>query len=384
MRFLLAGNCFGRGGIQTHLRWTAKLLRDEGHQVALLPTLPRQSGEDELNSLRQIGVEIGDFGERNGSKLTKFRRLPSMIQFIRRFRPDVYFVVGAGWVPMVLKPLAASSTRAIFFEVMSGRWYNRRPDPRALATWCFDEVVGQSPRVGVAFRRGFSWRRPVPIIPAIPEPLEQVTKIPPAETRPIPRGTAKAAMFSRLAPSKRAFWLVRQWGALRDVLSELHIHGDGSDAKPIQDWIREQGLAQRVFFHGQYPDGQEHVDLVRSYDLTLLPTIGDEGAPLVLLESMACGVPFVAGAAGGIPDYGRGNPDCIIASIGSDNFIQAVRTLANRLDRGQVDQRRIQQFYQDRFRHELLADCWARFLTGESKSPFDWPRDSVGLTRMIV
>lgn len=351
-------------------------MRGEGHQVAIVPTLPRQSGEDQLESLEQIGIEIGQFGNRNGTRLSKVRQLPGMIRFVRRFRPDVYVVVGAGWVPMILRPLAAASSRAIFFEVMSGKWFFRKPDPRALASMYFDEVVGQSPRVGVAFRRWFSWRGPITVIPAIPEPLERVTQIPRASAHRVPLGRAKAALFSRLVPLKRAFWLVRQWSALRDVLAELHIHGDGPEGPLIRDWIRQHGLAGQVFLHGPYPDGSDYVDLIRSYDLTLLPAIGDEGAPLVLLESMACGVPFVAGAAGGIPDYGRGNPDCSIASLRSDNFVVKVRELAARLDQGLIDQQRVQDYYQDHYRHEILSDSWTRFLTGETKTPFTWPSDS--------
>src|SRR5205823_3937241 len=108
-------------------------------------------------------------------------------------------------------------------------------------------------------------------------------------------------------------------------------------------------------------------------DLTLLPTHGNEGAPLVLLESMACGVPFVATGVGGIPDYARGNPDCVIAALRPERFVSAVHAMATGLDRGDLDQDRLQQYYLRNFSHDILQRCWMRFLTQSKPNPFVWP-----------
>jgi glycosyltransferase involved in cell wall biosynthesis len=302
----------------------------------------------------------------------KWRHLAGAARFVRRCRPDVYFVVGAGWVPNLLRPLATPGGRAIFFEVMSGHWYGWA-DPRVLTSYCFDEVVGQSPRVSAEFRREFRWRRPVASLPAIPEPVERVAHVRPAARRRVPLGLARAGLFGRLAPHKRAAWLVQQWGELQQHLRELHIHGAGPDEQPIHDFLRGHDFGGRVVCHGPYPDGQAYVDLLGSYDLTLLPTVGDEGAPLVLLESMACGVPFVAGAAGGVPDYGRDNLDCLIAPLRPDEFLGAVQRMAERLDRGEIDQERLQNYYQTHFSHGTLRRHWLDFLTHRGPPRYAWP-----------
>jgi glycosyltransferase involved in cell wall biosynthesis len=374
MRFLLVGNCFGRGGIQTHLYWMARLLHEDGHVVFMLPTQPRQADDDRQDELAQWGVISAGSPNGAATRADKIRQLPKMAAFVRQCRPDVYFVIGAGWVGMALRPLVAASSRAIFFEVMSGNWYTWRLDPRVMVRFCFNEVVGQSPRVSAAFGRAFSWGKRPKYLPAIPEPLERLAQIPPATQHRVPFGRAKAALFSRLDPTKRALWLVRQWHQLRHCIAELHIHGSGPEEEPIRQLTKTESLAGRVFCHGRYPDGQAYVDLLNSYDLTLLPTQGNEGAPLVLLESMACGVPFVATGIGGIPDYGRGNPDCAMATLRPERFVDTVRTMAERLDRGEIDQQRLQRYYKTNFSHAILRQTWLRFLTTADRSPFRWPQ----------
>src|SRR5438067_259117 len=199
MRFLLAGHVYGHGGIQTHLRWLAHVLAGEGHAVALLPTLPARPDEDVAADVKKMVTEVYAPGAAPGGRAGKWRHLAGAARFVRRHRPHVYYVVGAGWVPTLLRPLAAPGARAIFFEVMSGHWYGWG-DPRVLAGYCFDEVVGQSPRVSAEFRREFHWRRPVASLPALPEPVERVARVPPAARRRVPLGRARAALFSRLAP----------------------------------------------------------------------------------------------------------------------------------------------------------------------------------------
>jgi glycosyltransferase involved in cell wall biosynthesis len=69
--------------------------------------------------------------------------------------------------------------------------------------------------------------------------------------------------------------------------------------------------------HAQLPDWY------RAADLTVLPS-HSEGIPNVLLESLACGTPFVATSVGGVPEIARepselvppGDPEALAAAIG--------------------------------------------------------------------
>jgi glycosyltransferase involved in cell wall biosynthesis len=180
-------------------------------------------------------------------------------------------------------------------------------------------------------------------------------------------GTARAAIFSRLAPHKRVAWLVAQWPSLNRYLRELHIFGSGPEQPVVQRLISENGWGDFVFCHGKYPDGEAYFDLLNSFDLTLLPTTGAEGAPLVLLESMACGVPFITTDAGGISDYA--NPDCVIVPRDdSEAFLRGVATLCERLAAGATDSARLRDFYQSHFGFAVLKSKWLSFFESAATS----------------
>ncbi|NJL53105.1 MAG: glycosyltransferase [Hydrococcus sp. SU_1_0] len=246
--------------------------------------------------------------------------------------------------------------------------------------WWFDDVVGQSSCVAQNFAESFKWNKPVLSIPAIPEPLELTATLPKPTVKKVELGTAKAALFSRLVPWKKALWLVQQWDDLKDVLSELHIYGTGPEEVIIRELIEFQKIGDRVKCFGRYPEGQAYVDLLSSYDLTLLPTVGPEGAPLVLLESMACGVPFVAYGVGGIPDYGIDNPNSIVVlpepwltdqareyaksdrSQSISAFVEGVQQMTQKLARGEINQMQLQQYYLDRYSYQVLKQAWVSYL----------------------
>lgn len=367
-RVLLAGTVVGRGGIQTHLRWLAKALSEAGVQTLALSLLGIPEDPEELRTLHRFwgpGVQIaicnGNSPLSREASPSGFRRFSEVRKTIDQFQPDVYVAVGTGWNLFLPVLFCRNRPRLIFHEVMSGVSQGRR-DSRWTARWFFDELVGQSDIVTRTFQRSFGWKGISSTLPALPEPLEITAKLPVVHKKRVIPGKARAAFFGRLAPHKKALWLIRQWESLKDVLQELHIYGTGPEQAEIQYHIRAAGIGDRVHYGGTYPAGQGYVDLLSTYDLLLLPTLGAEGAPLVLLESMACGLPFVAYGVGGIPDYGRDNPDVIVVPPEGGAFVKHVRRMVDNLARGQIDQPRLQQYYLRNYSFERLKEAWVTYL----------------------
>ncbi|MEH1963220.1 MAG: glycosyltransferase family 4 protein [Nostoc sp.] len=386
MKVLLAGSLLGYGGIQSHLRWLIKALGEEGYEILAVSVGIQTPSDADLRYLQKFQsgkVEFLCFPAFQKQKfdfhLSKLQRLAEITTIIKKFSPDVYLAVGTGWNLFLPPLLSRTKTRLIFHEVMSGfagNWH----DSRWAARWCFDDVVGQSPTVAKTFAESFGWKKPVCVLPAIPEPLEVTAFLPKVTSKKVEVGKAKAALFSRLVPHKQAFWLVQQWNSLKDVLHELHIHGGGPEEALIKEYISFHSLGDRVKCFGRYPEGQAYVDLLSSYDLTLLPTVGAEGAPLVLLESMACGIPFVAYGVGGIRDYGVDNTNVIIVppepwvtnqakeftTTGKPSqtkaFIDAVGEMSHKLAEGKINQMELQQFYLERYSYQVLKNAWLSYL----------------------
>jgi len=353
MRVALAGTFAGHGGIQTHLRALAGVLTASGHELLLLSFGRSAASEDssENKNLRaQPGVQLESVG--NATAPAVFR---TVTRALNSFNPDLYFACGTGW-NLFAGAIASRVPQRIFHEVMSGESYGWR-DSRNLVRRFFHTVVAQANPVARNFARSFGWTKPIEVIPAFSQSLENHSIV---GKNKVPYGTARAAVFGRLVPHKRTAWLVEQWPRLKEFVRELHIHGAGPEEAIICDLIAKNDWQEAVHFHGEYPHGKAYAELMGGYDLTLLPTIGAEGAPLVLLESMACGVPFVATDAGGVRDYD--NPDCIVAdATDTDAFINCVERMTTRLAQGEVDQQRLQGFYRTHFSHEALASRWTAF-----------------------
>ena len=356
----------GMGGIQMNGRGLARAFLRAGYEIQVLSSVLNVASGGEVKAgendgLLQMGAKIVYLPVQPDA-LQRGREFLLLVREVKAFEPDVLIGTGTSWHLGLLGLALPRKVRKIFYEGMSGE-SNGAKDPRWLVRWFFNEVVGQSPRVMRNFEQSFGWRKRVAAIPAFPEPLELTTKLPEAKQHAIPLGAARAAFFSRLVEGKQALWLVQQWAVLKDLVSVLHIHGRGPEQPAIEAFIAENGLQDRVRCCGAYPSGQAYADLLASYDLTLLPTVFPEGAPLVLLEAMACGVPFVANGVGGIPDYATGNPDGLVVPRQAA-FLDGVRQMVRALSNGEIDQGRLQRFYLAQYSQAAIEKQWLEYLAG--------------------
>ena len=102
---------------------------------------------------------------------------------------------------------------------------------------------------------------------------------------------------------------------------ELHLLGDGAQRACLKQRVRELQLTDSVYFHGTVPRGPDlfaHLDTAQLY---VLPSL-TEGMGRGLIEAMARGLPCVASAVGGVPEYlgqdylfESGDPQAIAAKV---------------------------------------------------------------------
>ncbi|GGC23841.1 hypothetical protein GCM10011363_45490 [Marivita lacus] len=344
MKIALLGYLYGLGGIQTHTRILASELAARGHDVRVLTP---QAMADHWGPLNAVpGAEVITYGG----------AMDAVRGFGLRGWADAIVVCGTGRAAMIGALRSGRNCKKIFFEVMSGRSSGPK-DPRRMVHLGFDAIVGQGKPVQTRFCQEFRWRGPATTIPALGDQLEVGDRDPAAPlSRPV-----RMAYFGRLAEHKNVAHLVTEWEKFAQSGDTLDVWGHGDQETPLRAQVAAAGLANTIAIKGRYPDGSAYIDLLKEYDVTLLPTVGEEGAPLVLLESMACGVPFVANGMGGIPDYA--NPDSAITSGDIQEFIPAVRVILARVRAGTIDRARLQEHYRSIFSTSVLTDRWETFLS---------------------
>ena len=133
----------------------------------------------------------------------------------------------------------------------------------------------------------------------------------------------------RLVPVKGLDVLLKAAHQLKDrgETFELALVGDGAERASLEQATIDFGLQNNVRFIGSVP----HADLAdwyRAADWTVLSS-RSEGVPNVLLESHACGTPFVATRVGGVGEIALDGIDRLASSENPHEFAEQMgRALA--------------------------------------------------------
>jgi teichuronic acid biosynthesis glycosyltransferase TuaC len=108
----------------------------------------------------------------------------------------------------------------------------------------------------------------------------------------------------------------------------VYLAGDGPVRRDLETRARALGLQNAVKFLGPVPQ-PALPDWYRAADMTVLPSLS-EGTPNTLLESIACGTPFVASDVGGIPALAQDGLDELVRPGDVQGLVSAITRVASR------------------------------------------------------
>ncbi|HUP04107.1 MAG TPA: glycosyltransferase [Bryobacteraceae bacterium] len=213
--------------------------------------------------------------------------------------------------------------------------------------------------MAAAFRKGGFDACPINWLPCFPDaPAEGCAK----QARPWD-GQVRLAYFGRLEQHKGLDALLEALASAGDAAGfSLDIWGSGREERNLNALRVQLGIAQSVQLRGAYPGGVEGARMMCTYDAIALPSTGCEGLPLILLEAMAYGIPFLATDVGAIRDCCQDNPDAILAQPRLDAIAGGLRELARRFESGELCPDRLRDYYRRRFSYEVMAERWRECL----------------------
>lgn len=133
----------------------------------------------------------------------------------------------------------------------------------------------------------------------------------------------------RMVPVKGLDVLLDAFAASRPQVTSatLCLAGDGPLRNDLAAKAEALGIGARVRFVGSVPH-RELADWFRAATATVLPS-WSEGSPNVLLESMACGTPFIASAVGGVPEIADPALDRLVPPGDIAALASAIQDLAS-------------------------------------------------------
>ena len=171
----------------------------------------------------------------------------------------------------------------------------------------------------------------------------------------VPEDTFVVGWIGRMTAIKHLPDLLAAFARLRErgVDARLCLVGDGPDREEVEQRAHELGIARFTLYLGYQRDIAPYYGL---FDALLLPS-GNEGTPVVAIESLAAGTPVVATRVGGVPDVVADGVDGFLAGVGDVDGLAAglerlARDPALRLTMGLAGRERTLP----RYRVERLVD----------------------------
>ncbi|WP_440874884.1 glycosyltransferase [Thalassotalea sp. PLHSN55] len=133
--------------------------------------------------------------------------------------------------------------------------------------------------------------------------------------------------IGNIIKTKGVYELIGAVKKLKEQGTDFHLHmvGNGPEIDGIKKLIGDLDLSSTVTVHGTIDHGKV-VNLLQKCHALVLPSYR-EGVPNVIMESLACGVPVVATAVGGIPEVVNQQNGQLIPHYDEDNIAQGIATL---------------------------------------------------------
>lgn len=236
-------------------------------------------------------------------------------------------------------------SRRVRRDIKSGPW---KEAARGLITYPFiDGVVAISSfvRKDIVRRLGRRWNT---TIFTVPNGVDTQVFYPAETGGRGPSDSLQIAVISHLIEEKGVQVLFRALRAACDRLQKtrVSIAGVGPYEQTLRRMVEELELGEVVTFLG---NTSRQADLLRSADVSVVPSLWAEAFSFSALESMACGVPVIASRIGGIPEVVGKDAAILFAPGAADELTSALLLVAKdqslRRRMGEAGVRRVNEAY---------------------------------------
>ncbi len=350
-RILITSRLAGAGGVETHLLNLCRILVENGAEVTLVTRFANP--ETPLLQLAR-GIPVHIMATPFAKNLRWFRlstawALAVWPLFLRAQSFDVLYTLELSPLTHFLKRFVKPAGRVILGQI--GSLVNEPASIYQSGIPLLDGVIVESQIQADAFRRSVSTSIPIAAIPL----LGHFSQPAPRRSRNIDR--LRVAYLGRYDRAKGIYRLLDLWPRLDVQPASLDFYGHGSEAHNLKAEISGRGLSQQIQVNSGWTTSAELARILDRTDLLVLPS-ESEGLPVILLEAMAFGVPFVATDVGAVRSLARNNPDVRVVPLNDLALKNVLEEIARKIRSGEVGGSRLQEYHCRHFSFAHLSSRW--------------------------
>lgn len=359
LRIASIGSVNGLGGSQTAFKNLLTFLKAEGHETLAIAIGSKRQAVD----FRLIGEHTCIRHERKSlfGKISKVMDLYFALRRINRFSPNFFISMGVTQSANFIASRLRDSSHKLTIDYIYGRGID---DPLLKnAVNVFDTYAVQShsmiqPIESEVKRAKLTW------LPCFPTPpIEGVLREDNVINNPL-----RIAFFGRLASNKGIDLLINAVSKIKDSYRILlDVWGSGPIDRDLENQINRLNLQSTISLKGRFPDGEAYANLLVSYDAIVLPSTIGEGLPLVLLEAMAYGVPYLTTDVGAIRDCCVNNPDAIMVAPTESDVCSGLIMLVEGLGANRFCSMRLRAYYEEHYSYDVMKRRWQSFLVAPNQ-----------------
>jgi glycosyltransferase involved in cell wall biosynthesis len=356
-RIIISTRLNGAGGVETHLFKLSRVLAGRGAEVTIASRVVNPS-TPLVDVCRTIPVKIVKTpfaGKRRYFRLSTAWALVFWPTVFLRGRFDVLYTFEFSsftrFLSYFVKPRGKVIGNCVGDLTKAAPWLGKRINA------CVSELIVESSPQKTVITQNCKLKVPVRVIPLLGHYQASVATHTPEHEK------FEVAFLGRYERAKGIYRLLDIWSDLGVEGASLHFYGGGPERDRLEREIRVRGLHSSVDIHGGWNEEGELSAILQRTDLVVLPSEA-EGLPVVLLEAMAYGVPFVASDVGAVRTLAQDNPDVRVVPL--DNFAlrKAILEMMRVIREGRVSRKRLQAYHRGRYPFERIADAWAISLLG--------------------
>ncbi len=146
---------------------------------------------------------------------------------------------------------------------------------------------------------------------------------------------------------------------------ELRVAGEGSQRQQVSAALRRHGLSEKCRMVGTYTTLEARSRFMRDVDVFVHPSF-TEGTPNVVIEAMAHGLPVVATAVGGLPDFVTEDCGILVPAGDAEALGEALKRVAGdaalRRSMGLAAREQYRRLFTSEAVTPLLTDFYGRVI----------------------